>query len=399
MCSRLVETEDNLAMVVPYDEMDALIRRLERNELETWSLKGPLTLHSNDQFDRLVQALEGNTNTNTNISTSLHRLHICDTVHKSRYGLSPCFSTEQAQRFFNAVANLKLTSLEITAQWPYYGDLSNTSLLTPLVSKNQHLTSLLLTHCIRITSLQESLEFQTALQGHATLRRVELRSIQCLAHCNAEPIPRLDPILKALRSIPHLNAVSLGCSPGTQYFYLRRLHTSEALAALASKEGESLRVLDLHHLRVNDHDLEVLAQSLGPTMESLTLSTYQSSSTSTTTTTGLEQLVTRLLPFESLRRLVIQDDGIRPQQPPSSSSLDPLVLPLMERNYHIQALELPCTTPQQLDLYLRLNRAGRQRLREPKTSTADWIRLLHRVSTNPDALFYVLTKSPGFLSL
>ena len=158
----------------------------------------------------------------------------------------------------------------------------------------------------------------------------------------------------------------------------------------------SLKQISLHGLRLNDEDLQVLANALsnleGAGLDSLELSYYRWEEGASD---GLEHLISILLRMPTVRILTVQCGDSLPPNP----VLDDLVLPLLRINYHIEHLHLPCTTSNTISVYTEMNKAGRRLLlRDRNTiSKVEWIGLLERVSHNPDALFCVLKDSVEFM--
>ena len=71
---------------------------------------------------------------------------------------------------------------------------------------------------------------------------------------------------------------------------------------------------------------------------------------------------------------------------------------LQRHNYNIRSLSVNTATKlqqEQLDLYLRLNIAGRKELRNPAMALADWIPILEKNSHDVDVTRHLLQELPA----
>lgn len=370
--------------------IDVLIDQLQKNDsgLETLDLVGPFRDASDDKFETLVDELQKN--------TSIRKIKVdYSCIYDPSYGNSLSVSRRKLSHFLEIIATKPLEEIHLYST--SIGSELQMQLIVPLISRRT-LIKLEFDRCIRVMSLDDSIALQRALEGHPCLREVTFRNMRFIAHSSAEEFPRLDPLLLALSSIPNLGEFSLHCASTSYLYYHHRLHSAEALALLVLNGSKNLTKISLTNLRLNDEDMNNLADSLSRhqrPLSFLSLSKYRCDDN--VSGDGFKRLLKILLQLESLRTLLVVDDeesSSLEQQP----SLDPFVLPLLRRNHQIMELQLPCTTPS-VNLYVRLNQAGRRMLQNPKTSAAEWIHILEQVSDDLDALFCILTESPGFILL
>jgi hypothetical protein len=344
------------------------------------------------------------------------------------------FNERQAVRFLDALENT--TSLrELTLQGPAYeqhliSNKANCRRLFDAITKNNMLESLeiisgssleketimaimglrslvrlVLKNCIRIVSRQVPQIFQMALQEHPSLTHVELRNICMVGYApgQEEGVPRLDPILDALASIPNLQHAVLSCTAGTLYSYHGPLHTARCLGNLAKKS--TLETLQVQYLRITDLDLGCIAKHMGPNLKCLRLSSYDPTNDDEKDGVGLYELVREALTTTRGVQVLAIEGLICHKQPTSIGTssrtpLEDLVLSMIHDNHTIKELKIPGLSPATravIDMYLCLNRAGRRRLLDPQLSPRDLEDILFQLGENPNAILYALRNSPGLL--
>lgn len=337
--------------------------------------------------DQFLEALEN--------STSLRKISLQGPAYEQHL----FYNKENCRRLFDAITRLpSVETLEIVSGCSLEKD------YVMAIMALQPLSRLVLKNCIRILSHNVPLMFQMALQKHPSLTHVELRNIYMVGYAagQEQAIPRLDPIMDALASIPHLEHVVLSCTAGTLYSYRGPLHSAMCMAKLVMKT--SLKTFKVEHLRVTDMDLGCLANHLGPNLEALRLSSYHPDELQEKVGPGLFALVQHALDATStikiltIEGLICTDSDSNPM--PIRTPLEDLVISLLENNTTMEELKIPglsLHTRNIVDMYLCLNRAGRRHLRNPMVSPSTLTDILVQLSPSPDALLYVLQCNPGLI--
>ena len=75
---------------------------------------------------------------------------------------------------------------------------------------------------------------------------------------------------------------------------------------------------------------------------------------------------------------------------------------MMEQNYTIESVRTTgrrLSLSQKIDMYVRLNRAGRILLVKHQASKSDWVNVLIEGRDDIDAIFYFIRSNPAILSL
>ncbi len=368
--------------------MEHSIQQLKSNHLTSWSEKGVMFSEFNERHaDQFLEALETN--------TSLKEIALQGPAYEQHL----FYNKEKCRRLFDAITQLpSVESLEIISGCSLEKD------HVMAIMAIQPLARLVLKNCIRIFSHSVPLMFQMALQKHPSLTHVELRNIYMVGYAagQEQAIPRLDPILDALASIPHIQHAVLSCTAGTLYSYRGPLHSAKCMAKLIEKS--SLKSFKAEHLRITDKDLECIANHLGPNLESLRLSSYHPDESQEKVGPGLYELVQlALAPTSTIKVLTIEgftcmDSDYDPIL--SRTPLEGLVLSLLQHNYTIEELKIPGLSSETrtiVEMYLRLNRAGRRYLQNPKVSPSTLTDILVRLKDCPNSILYVLHRNPGLI--
>lgn len=352
-------------------------------------MKGVMFSEFNERHaDQFLAALEAN--------TSLRKIVLQGPAYEQHL----FYNRDNCRRLFGAITRLPtVESLEIVSGC----SLEKEDVLAIMTLQPLH--RLVLKNCIRILSHNVPLMFQMALQKHPSLTHVEIRNIYMVGYAAGSEgsIPRLDPILDALASIPQLEHAVLSCTAGTLYSYRGPLHSAKCMAKLAKKS--SLKSFKAENLRVTDKDLCCIAKNLGPNLESLRLSLYHPDESQERVGTGLYALVRQALsPTSTIKVLTIEgltyfDNEGDPVD--SRSPLETMVLSLLEYNFTVEELKVPGLsqeTRKLVDMYLELNKAGRHHLfRNPNVSPTTLTDILFHLNDSPDSLLYVVQSNPGLI--
>jgi hypothetical protein len=364
-------------------DMEDCIQGLRDNSLTSWSVEGVLfSDFTQHHADRFLSALEQN--------KSLRELTLQGPVYEQHI-----FNVkENFERLFRAIAKLPvLKSLEIATECSL--DVNFVASVMGL----RGLEELILKSCIRIFSLETLRRFQAALQDHPSLRTIELRNLYMVGYAPSQDraVPRLDYILDAFASIPNLEHAMLSCTAGTLYAYQGPLHSATCMAALVGKT--TLKSFNAGHLRITDKDMEYIARSIGPQLESLRLSSYHPDDEAEDDS-ELQQLVDNVLTSTSHLKVFTIEGLPSTGTAETRRTWETMLISKIEKNYAIEEFKIPglsSETRDVADMYLRLNQAGRRELRRSDLEPSILIDIMFNIRHCPDALFYILTSIPGAL--
>jgi hypothetical protein len=363
--------------------MEESIERLQNNSLTSWPVKGVIFAEfSKSLAHRFLSALEQN--------ESLQELKLQGAVYEHNI-----FNEKtNCERLLNALGKLPaLKSLEISTG--FFLDID----FIAAVMGFEGLERLILTDCIRISSLDTVRLFQTALQDHPSLRTIELHNIYMIGYAPArdQEIPRLDYLLNAFASIANLESVVLSCTPGTLYAYQGPLHSARCMASFIGKT--TLKSFQADNLRITDKDMECMARNIRPRLESLRLSSYYPEDTEEDHS-GFQQLLNQVLGQASPVK-VLTIEGLPQKAASRKTNWEKMVISMLEKNLTIVEFKIPGLsreTRTTADMYLRLNHAGRRELlHRPNVQTNALANVLFALRQCPDSLFYILTSTPWTL--
>jgi hypothetical protein len=376
-------------MVMFSAESSALVSRLLNDKtLEQLELYCAVLFDTQDGSERFLNAFQNN--------KSIKRLQVGSIFYDSRHGLIGSQSREDNLQFLESVSQLvQLQELTIRGCFPW-GDIS-TQLLAPMISP--HLTHLSLGSCLKLATADQVASLADAIAGHEQLRQIKLRGIRIYAYdANMDDtIPRLDPLVHALASIPTLEDLELHCHISLNYNYHHPVLGNDSLTSLCRQAN--LQCLELSNLRLDCRHLETIAQSVNhrqhQNLKKLVIEEYRCTVGESDTTRGLESIL-QLLEHSCLLTLVVKNDTHGDDYKALSPSTFDIVRRLLEKNYHVRKLDVDVTKVQKevIALYLRLNRAGRQLLQEPNASKGEWIRIMDHVKDDSSALFCILRECP-----
>jgi hypothetical protein len=228
-----------------------------------------------------------------------------------------------------------------------------------------------------------------ALHQHPGLVTVNLRNFFANDWANTKA-DVLDPLLEALGTLPKVQHLELsGCGSHALSGQDVRLLSTHALAVVVGLP--TLKHLELSFLELEDDHFATIAECLRKndcSLESLHLDYHKLDRDGFRFM--MEALETnrqiKTLSLRSLRE--IGDEGF-------DQAMNTLQL-----NYGIKALSMTASPSQQaqIDLFLRMNDAGRGRLREPTASLSEWVDVIAKSSDDIDLVRHLLQEIPELCS-
>jgi hypothetical protein len=168
----------------------------------------------------------------------------------------------------------------------------------------------------------------------------------------------LDPLFEALQTLPNLRVVCLSFD-----WDLRTSYVKDASALVTLCQSESLQELKLWSRQLDDSCCIAIAQALrlNTTLKSLDLQCQLIGNR------GLEEITA-----------------------------------MMEQNYFIESVRTTgrrMSISNKIDLYVRLNRAGRVLLINENATRLDWVNILIEGRDDIDAIFYFIRSNPTILDM
>jgi hypothetical protein len=228
----------------------------------------------------------------------------------------------------------------------------------------------------------------TAVESHPSLKEIVMTNFFANDWANTGPNV-LDPLIWTFSTIPNLQFLELsGCGSHALSGQMVQLVSSASLYRLLG--NTSIKHLQLSFLELEDEHFEALASHLriNESLTSLSLDYHKLESKGfQKMMQAMEKNVTvKTLSLHSLRD--IGKEGFSQ------------AMKMLEMNYCIESLSATASPSQQaeIDLYLRMNGAGRSLLREPSASMSQWVDVLTRTSDDLDVLRHFLQEIPGLCS-
>jgi len=166
----------------------------------------------------------------------------------------------------------------------------------------------------------------------------------------------LDPLFRALKTLPNLRAVCLSFD-----WDLRESYVSEADALVTLCQSESLQELKLWSRQLDDSCCVAIARALS---------------------------VNKTLKTLDLQCQIIGNEGLEE------------ITKMMESNYTIESVRTTgrrMSLTSKIDMYVKLNRAGRIILVKEHATKSDWVDVLINNHDDMDAIFYFIRSNPLIL--
>lgn len=205
---------------------------------------------------------------------------------------------------------------------------------------------------LEFSSMNDVEVFAQVMQEHATLERFSSHRLTL-----AEGVT-LDPLFESLQLLPNLRAVCLSFD-----WDLRTSYVKEPTALVTLCQSTSLQELKLWSRQLDDTCCVAIAQALRVN--------------TTLKTLDLQCQVIGNIGLEEISRM-------------------------MEQNYTIESVRTTgrrLSLTNKIDLYVRLNRAGRILLVKEQASKQEWVDVLIEGREDIDAIFYFLRANPSILAM
>jgi hypothetical protein len=330
-----------------------LVDRLRNNdpELTSLGLVRAVQLGGSSNIPAFLEALQSNHTVET--------LILGVAVYDNRHPRS--LSAVHARALLQSFGSMPLKNLVIQGGEPH-GDIK-TPLLMPLLTPQ--MVQIQWKNCLRLASAVDASILSAAFQDHANLKSLEISGLKAYGHVHGEP-PRLDALIQTLGTVPTLEYLKINGHRSLHYTYHHPLLSGDAMVALC-------RLSNLKGVELSNLPLEKQ---------------------------GGVELIVSLLSNQNLRYLVINDHAVGQEVVMSDETFEERVRPLLESNYTIQNLELMGSRGEQqavMNMYLKLNRAGRHVMKE--ANTLEWTYLMDRVRDDQSALFYILRELPELCAM
>eukprot|EP00980_Cylindrotheca_fusiformis_P002455 scaffold584_cov132-Cylindrotheca_fusiformis.AAC.8 len=240
---------------------------------------------------------------------------------------------------------------------------------------------------MQVTALQQSFIaiLGKALENHPSLEEVVMSNFFSNDWANTEP-NTLDPLVSALATIPNLKLLTLtGCGGYALDFQKVQLISTSALSRLF--RHSELRDLQLSFLELDDMQFEAIASEL-PSNTSITQLALDYHNLSDP---GFDHMMAAMANNDVIKTLSLRslwnigDAGFQK------------AMSMLRRNYSIEVLSVTASPPQQaeINLYTRMNGAGRGLLRDPSTSMSQWVDVLLQNNEDLDVVRHLLKEIPG----
>mmetsp|Transcript_26573 Transcript_26573/g.64790 ORF Transcript_26573/g.64790 Transcript_26573/m.64790 type:complete len:363 (+) Transcript_26573:104-1192(+) len=245
---------------------------------------------------------------------------------------------------------------------------------------------------MQVTALQTGFiqSLSDAMQNHASLQEVVLSNFFSNDWANTED-DTLDPLFLAVATIPNLERLTFtGCGGyvlncGQQV----SLVSTRALAAVF--QNASIEELQLSFLELDDPQFETIAMQLAKnkSINSLALDYHNLAEH------GFCELMAAMETNQSIKNL-----SLRSLWNIGSKGFEE-AMRMLRHNYWIESLSVTASPSQQaeIDLYSRMNGAGRCLLREPGTSMSQWVDVLAANSEDIDVVRSLLREIPDLCKI
>jgi len=223
------------------------------------------------------------------------------------------------------------------------------------------------------------------LRHHPSLVSVSMRNFFANDGANTEPHV-LDPVLNALGTIPNLREMEFsGCGSHALTGHGIRLISTHSLGTIVGKP--TLQHLELSFLDLEDDHFTTIAECLkdqNSRLESLYLDYHK---------LGRDGFRCMMKALESNRR--IKTLSLRSLRDIGAEGFHH-AMNTLQVNYGIEDLSITASPSQQaqIDLFARMNGAGRARLREPSVSLSEWVDVIAKSSEDVDVVRHLLQEIP-----
>jgi hypothetical protein len=337
-------------------------------------------------------SLSGCTDADEEMDAFLARLQSCGTVKSIFFSTDFLMQMEEDNvlRFFEGLGNSCVEELQIQSSSRFHIEIIPGEALLPLRSATR-------LKCLEFQDMQvtaSNQDFITALcrtiDGHATLETVVLPNFFANDYTNTEP-DVLDGLLLTCAAMPALKTLELtGCGSHALSGRSVRLVSTDALKIILSSSS-TLSRLHLSFLEFKDeHFGSVIGQlARNTTLTNLALDYHDLDST------GFRSIMLAMEDNTSIKTLSLRSlrdiglDGFAQ------------VMLMLQYNFTMETLSVTASPAQQaeIDLYLRMNSAGRGKLRDANATINEWIEILARHSDDLDVTRNLLQEVPGLCNV
>mmetsp|Transcript_12590 Transcript_12590/g.30480 ORF Transcript_12590/g.30480 Transcript_12590/m.30480 type:complete len:434 (+) Transcript_12590:442-1743(+) len=234
------------------------------------------------------------------------------------------------------------------------------------------------------------------LEGHPTLTKVKAPNFFANDYTNTTD-NILDPVIGSFKTIPHIEELELsGCGSHAMNDQKHvSLVSQKSLRELFEQTSTTLQSLQLSFLEFDDDyfaDLSTVLPKEGTkssSLHTLILDYHELGSV------GFQHMMKAMETNDTIKTLSLRSlrdigcDGFAH------------AMKMLQLNYKIETLSVTTTPSEQaeIDLYLRMNTAGRRLLRDQKVSLREWVDILARHSDDIDVTRNLIQVIPGLCNV
>jgi hypothetical protein len=327
---------------------------------------------TDDEIDNFIQALE-----NSHVKS----------IHFSTDFLMQ-MEEENVIKFFNALGSDRIQTVEelhIQSSSRFHMEIIPSESLLPLrYAKNLKLIEM---QDMQVTASHKAFIYALAkaMENHPTVHTIVLPNFFANDFSNTTN-DILDCLILACSTMPSLTKLELtGCGSHALSGQVVRLLSTDALNSLL--QSTTLRWLQLSFLELTDDHFESLIGNLSRNniLEHLALDYH------TLQNRGFKSMMLAMednMSVKSLSLRSLTDIGL--------DGFAQIML-MLQYNYTVETLSVTASPAQQaeIDLYLRMNGAGRKLLRDPSVTMNEWVEILARHSDDLDVTRHLLAEVPG----
>jgi hypothetical protein len=362
----------------PAMKLKTVIQQLEGGDCSQGIVDNTISLSgfmdTDEEIDNFLKALENN-----------------DQVR------SICFSTDflmqmeedNVIKFFNALGSDRIQTIQeihIQSSSRFHMEIIPAEALLPLRhAKNLQVIEF---QDMQVTATHKAFihAFAKAMEHHPTVHTIILPNFFANDFTNTTN-NILDCLFRSCSTMPALTKLELtGCGSHALSGQAVRLVSTDALNQLFS-QSSTLQKLQLSFLEFDDDHFESLVGNLArnTTITRLALDYH------TLNRRGFKSIMLAMEDNASIKSLSLRSL--------TDIGLDGFAqaMLMLQYNYTIETLSVTASPSQQaeIDLYLRMNGAGRSLLRDPSVTMNEWVEILARHSDDLDVTRHLLAEVPG----
>lgn len=340
-------------------------------------------------------------------------LHITERFMKT--DLVPKRNDRELKKIF-----LDLQQLDATVETMHV-DLDTTQITGAMLASaiTSHLTALQVKSGLLLANQDDRVVLGKSIYEHEFLGEIRLHNLiarnRLLARWNKNPAPPLDVLVPAFTSIVFLNVLELSCSPEQEAAKVtvdsnpstETIVPRPMLSLLGVKElchSLTLQRLELSRLNLTDAHFGVLVEQLSQRSSTSCL-TELILNENLNTESGLAMMASLLFKadcalehlecYQSESVVMGSTVDLFEEALKTNTTLHTLRIHLWGEEEEIFEGESPRRSYQQgrIPHLLKLNRRGRKRLVNKRTSTSQWLDLMVDVKDDPDLFYYCLRNS------